>query len=45
MNKSNLQDLFDQLRELHTEEEEILGQIEEMILEENEDYYESEDDE
>ena len=36
MNKTNLEDLFDQLRELHQEEEELLAEIEAIVTEEDE---------
>jgi hypothetical protein len=35
MNKTNLEDLFDQLRELHQEEEELLAEIEAIVTEED----------
>lgn len=39
MDKRNIEDLFEQLRELHSEEEEILAEIESIVTEEDEDYY------
>jgi|TARA_R100001510_G_C7504906_1_gene107007 hypothetical protein len=41
---SNLEDLFDHLREIKLEEEDILRQIEEIVLDE-EDNYDNYDDE
>jgi len=35
MNKTILEDLFDQLRELHQEEEELLAEIEAIVTEED----------
>jgi hypothetical protein len=45
MNKTNLEDLFDQLRELHAEEEELLAEIEAIVTEEDdsENYGDDED--
>lgn len=43
MDKRNIEDLFEQLRELHLEEEEILAEIESIVTEEDEDYYNEEE--
>jgi len=44
--KRNIEDLFDTLRELHAEEEEILKEIEEIVLgdDDNYDNYDDEED-
>ena len=44
MNKKNLEDLFDQLKEIREEETDILNEIEALILEdEDENGYQEED--